>query len=255
MPIKIFIHKSILYPNHRLEVSSGIIKADSKRYQNNSFVPNSDWRRVLKENSLDKPFELANSIALIKLKKFDKKQSKSVLQLAKLALENLFLDELLSVSDSEEVYFTGLATHPPNLSTVSRNSSSDKFVGLHIDSWDNLPLIQRGLSTNRICINLGSQERYLLFIRYTLAELEVLMNLNYAGQRPDKLVVDFLKANPKTEVFRLKVLPGEAYVAPTENIIHDGSNLGTTEVDQNLMCRSRFLVSDLSLKNFFVLKL
>jgi len=39
---------------------------------------------------------------------------------------------------------------------------------------------------------------------------------------------------------RIKVRPGQAYIAPTENIFHDGSTLGTSEVDRHMTCRGHF---------------
>ena len=35
----------------------------------------------------------------------------------------------------------------------------------------------------------------------------------------------FLTKYPNYPVFRIKIEPGEAYIAPTENIIHDGAKL------------------------------
>ena len=40
-----------------------------------------------------------------------------------------------------------------------------------------------------------------------------------------------MRAFPDYPVVRLTIRPGEAYIAPTENLIHDGSTLGMTSPD------------------------
>ena len=56
----------------------------------------------------------------------------------------------------------------PGLITTTRdeiNYLPDKlYVGLHLDSWEKAPLKRRHLSSNRLCINLGRETRYFLFI-------------------------------------------------------------------------------------------
>ena len=52
------------------------------------------------------------------------------------------------------------------------------------------------------------------------------------------LIVDtFFKEFSSYPVIRIKLNPGEAYIAPTDNIIHDGSSLGQLRHDMNLTIR------------------
>ncbi|MDH3604304.1 MAG: hypothetical protein OEU26_32260, partial [Candidatus Tectomicrobia bacterium] len=67
-----------------------------------------------------------------------------------------------------ETRLTGLAYNAPELPTVTFNSQTQSHIGLHVDSWDRLPLNRRREATNRISINLSREDRYFLFINLTL---------------------------------------------------------------------------------------
>ncbi len=121
------------------------------------------------------------------------------------------------------------------------------FAGLHLDSWDYLPFRNRHRARNRICINLGSEVRYFLLINLTLKQIFTELNLvdpddiyqDYRGLRfPNK----FLRAFPDYPVVRLAIHPGEAYIAPTENFIHDATSIGKTVPDWNMTFLGNFKI-------------
>jgi uncharacterized protein len=107
-------------------------------------------------------------------------------------------------------------------------------VGMHVDSWFDTPLSAREQSQNRICINAGRSPRHFLFINLGLARMNAILNgtdlseMSYYGS---DLGHEFMTAFPGYPVVRLTLQPGEAYIAPTENIIHDGSTLGMAHQD------------------------
>jgi hypothetical protein len=114
-----------------------------------------------------------------------------------------------------------------------------KFAGLHVDSWDRLPLSHRNRSRNRICINLGREPRYSLFFNLPLINMFNCIGLRdpediyddfrglYMGQR-------FMKSWPEYPAIRLRIDPGEAYILPTDNLIHDASTEGNRFPDITL---------------------
>lgn len=157
-----------------------------------------------------------------------------------------------------------LGINPPGLKTVTYDQLNNFYIGLHLDSWDKLPLEQRHLSTNRICFNLGLEDRYLLFINLTLIDMLHLQNVdnwddplilqwenrqevlrkhyfqNLSGADeilPDIIRQKFLHYYPEYPVIKVRVSPGEAYIAPTENMIHDGSTFGKSFFDVTLTIR------------------
>jgi hypothetical protein len=133
---------------------------------------------------------------------------------------------------TERVHSLGLTFHPPGLPTVSSDASNAsrhpyilKRLGLHVDDALLAPLSVRDLSPNRIAINVGSEDRHLLFINLPLRELANMLAPTVGPflERPDQAVVMFMRAFPDYPVIRVLIRPGEAYVAPTDNLIHDGA--------------------------------
>ncbi|WP_373542507.1 hypothetical protein [Chamaesiphon sp.] len=121
------------------------------------------------------------------------------------------------------------------------------FAGLHLDSWDYRPFRLRHLARNRICINLGREVRYFLLINRTLQQIFEDLNLVdpddiYRDYRGVRLSLKFLRALADYPVIRLAVHPGEAYIAPTENFIHDATSIGKTEPDWSITFLGRFSI-------------
>jgi hypothetical protein len=166
---------------------------------------------------------------------------------------------------NQQLIVSGVSLNSPNLETVTFDSSRQRYIGLHLDSWDLMPLHKRHQSTNRICINLGLEDRFFLFINLTL--MDIFHALNHADngifQRrnlwahlrckfrnsfayenkdlarlsPPILIQEFMKRFPFYPVIKVRIAPGEAYIAPTENMIHDGCSLGKQYADLNLTFR------------------
>ncbi len=115
-----------------------------------------------------------------------------------------------------------------------RGRNAIHYVGMHVDSWVDVPLHERKYSKNRICINVGREARQFLFINIGLARMNAILNRTPLGGSlyyGSDLGHDFTRAYPNYPVIRLTIQPGEAYIAPTENVIHDGSSLGMTYPD------------------------
>jgi hypothetical protein len=121
-------------------------------------------------------------------------------------------------------------------------------VGLHLDSWEKAPIRRRHLSSNRICINLGNEPRYFLFINLSLMKMFEMLGFStavdishyYRGiELPDK----FMRTFPDYPVIKLALAPNQAYIAPTENIIHDASTLDKQELDLSLTFIGKFRIN------------
>ncbi|WP_454798682.1 radical SAM protein [Novosphingobium lindaniclasticum] len=115
-----------------------------------------------------------------------------------------------------------------------RGREGEHYVGMHVDSWTGLPLAEREHAQNRICVNLGRSPRSFLFVNLSLARMHaVLHGTSLAGTAyyGSDLGHAFLRAFPNYPVVRLTIEPGEAYIAPTENLIHDATTLGMISPD------------------------
>lgn len=135
----------------------------------------------------------------------------------------------------------GVRVGPPGLPTVA--ADPDRWAGLHVDDWDEAA--ERQSTRNRLCINLGREPRYFVFINRTVSQLdgETQAGGQLAGQRGTRLGNSFMAAAPRYPVVRLRVDPGEAYIAPTDDLIHDGSSEGKRYPDITYTLLGHFRVA------------
>jgi hypothetical protein len=113
------------------------------------------------------------------------------------------------------------------LRTVTRDPVSGRFVGLHVDTFHDGYDDGRTAVGNRVSVNIGMRPRFFFFVPLTFRSLHA-----RAGGRPGRndTAAEFLRANPWQPVVRLRIDPGDAYIAPTESIVHDAGSLpGTTD--------------------------
>lgn len=118
-------------------------------------------------------------------------------------------------------------------------------VGLHLDSWEKLPLRRRHFSKQRLCINMGTETRYFIFINRTLMQMFTDLNLVdpidiYQDYRGLRLAEKFMRIYDQYPAISIAIEPGEAYIAPTENIIHDATSLDKQLPDWSLTFLGKF---------------
>jgi hypothetical protein len=135
----------------------------------------------------------------------------------------------------------GLSVRPARLQTVTVHPQSRELVGLHLDNWFRLPLRRRHEAPNRICLNVGCQDRYFLFLNLSVPRMYDAVR-RFSGGQPDTMSVGsrFMTLFPSYPVVRLRIRPGEAYIAPTDNLIHDGSSCDMSAADLSLSLLGRF---------------
>lgn len=131
----------------------------------------------------------------------------------------------------------------PGLAGVSSDDSDGSFVGLHIDDWDSLPILERQNSRVLFCANLGVDPRYFMYLDVTVdvmaAKLEALRRVDYMQCHPDQIVSEYLDAFPDHPVVALKMEPYDAYIAPIQNVVHEGSTMGAQWPDVQIMLLGR----------------
>jgi hypothetical protein len=85
-----------------------------------------------------------------------------------------------------------------------------------------------------ICV--GRDARYFLCLQFSVVEIAGLMADEIASGRcwaPDYTGLGrlFMDKYPQFPVVRCRLAPNEAYIAPTENLVHDGSSEGQVDAD------------------------
>lgn len=242
-----------------VKIGFGFDYLGNRQYKENAFIPKNNWRKLYDEeqsilftddiekdiNSLIGLFHLPKNI----IHEFDKigfkeafckddyddifnSQHKKIVDVLK-TLGNFFFELIHSNYTLSEVVFHGISFEQQALETVAYSDTDNKYFGLHIDRNISSNLFLRAKNPNRISINIGKESRYLLFVPLSIDSIfkmvvekegsfESLKN-NLTEQT---LVYNFFKHYPDYPVLRLEHKPYDVYVAPTDNIIHDGSTIG-----------------------------
>jgi hypothetical protein len=147
------------------------------------------------------------------------------------------------IASSGEFDIRNLCVKSPGLVTTTVDDTG-KCIGLHLDSFDQRNLYDRECCRNRICLNLGREPRDFLAVRVGVAQMLEMMCKsglgNVDGRIGSRFAQQFLRSFPTVEITRIRLLPFHAYIAPTENIIHDATTLGRSTLDISLTVLGRF---------------
>ena len=144
----------------------------------------------------------------------------------------------------------GIAQESGGYLNTTVNQESGLRVGLHLDSFDGLPPEERWRGSNRLCLNLGQAERGLQFVPVETSEILRMLQAQSVTtpgtwprlqERKLDLARSFLAAYPEAIVVRLWLQPGEGYIAPTENMVHDGMSKHCLSPDVTMTIRGHFI--------------
>jgi hypothetical protein len=270
--VKVFYPDNYKDKSARIWLSKGTTQEEVKnnlKYRQGAFVPKEPWREInTNEQSLiysgepnchlnewnvgshlgvfRVPDYIIEPLAPFNLSSIDnceEYQSIAALPEGIKAIEEVMQRLSPYVLSAKGLEPLGIQVTKPNLKTVTVNyydNLNEKLhVGMHLDSWDKSPLRRRHLSRNRLCINLGREDRFFLFINLTLMEMFYALGLSepqdiYKHYRGTNLGYEFMLRYPDYPVVKIKVSPQEAYIAPTDNLIHDASTIGKNYPDITL---------------------
>jgi hypothetical protein len=135
---------------------------------------------------------------------------------------------------------------PPGKTSTAYNHQASRYVGMHIDNHDHLPLAGRRDAFQLLAINLGESDRYLQFVNLGMNDLvaragtDVTVADERYQQEAWRLTRDFFKANADYPVVRLTLPPDHGYVAVTQYLIHDGATNTEGHPDVALLLAGRF---------------
>ncbi|WP_033255525.1 hypothetical protein [Kitasatospora phosalacinea] len=124
----------------------------------------------------------------------------------------------------------GRTVSPPDAATTTTNHTDGRRIGIHLDNWDKLDYQHKADGRRRLCLNLGPGTRYLLVCDTDIQEICRTVRPDYATCYPhtDDLRAYIATGFPLT-CLRIRLDPGDGYLAPTELLPHDGSTMGITE--------------------------
>ena len=254
--MKLSINQDVKNIVNRVKINSGSHYFKDSSFSTDAYLPNNDWRSLtddevkLLSDRCDESVTKDERITIftipqqiIKYYSFLKKGAEKYNE--EKIIQNLFSHpdtqrgklKLLYLCQkaglNEDYHLIENCTIPTGLAVTSKGVHG-KYVGLHIDSWDGGSISDRINGTsknrNRLCINVGSEDRYFLFINIDISQIKREFDFSF-NDNPNKFVVDFLSNFSNYPVMKVRIKPGEAYIAPTESIIHDSTTLDKKFID------------------------
>ena len=188
---------------------------------------------------------------LVALLRVETQRSEARRELRRCALSVArLLPELCGWRLGSDPIHIGISERPGGSANTTVNEETGLHVGLHLDSFDRLPPEERRRASNRLCGNLGEADRALQFVPIEASEMPRLLRArnvtpalgwpHHQGRKLD-LARAFLATYPEAPVVRLQLQPGEAYLAPTENMIHDGISEDARWPDVTMTVRGYFV--------------
>jgi len=155
---------------------------------------------------------------------------------AKMAELNRMMEAMIiSILKRDGAYsFRGIYFSPMNLLTTGYNDLK-QLVGLHIDNSTGRNQFVSPPDTIRLCINLGREDRYFLFVNKTIDQLIAMVEAFEPVDRhlltDTQLINLLIRYYDGYPVVRIRQRPFEAYLMPADNLIHDGSTVHSTSTD------------------------
>ncbi|GHF58960.1 hypothetical protein GCM10018790_41150 [Kitasatospora xanthocidica] len=138
---------------------------------------------------------------------------------------------MVGVESIDPDHLSGLGVHElgksfslANSLTTTPDYQNGRLIGLHLDNWDKLNYTDKHTGRRRLCINLGPGSRYILLGDTDAQTICRAVREDYASCYPhtDDLR-SYAALGLPLRCLRIRLDPGEGYIAPTEFLPHDGS--------------------------------
>jgi len=251
----------------RIEINSGVQKAsgydiyNDLQYAENSVKPITDWREITSdEYYLLTPENYKNHTSIVSIHKLPDNIISLLNKLdlgssihsndahSRISRNKEITEELSTTLDSYLNKYSikgsaklhGLVVMPGSLETTSffwsdQDPTIKEYLGMHLDTSTDFTLPEARYSRNRICINLGEEDRHLLFVNLTVNQicqkLKRKAKVEVTKLDAGNLGEMFFKFFPNYPVLKIRIKPHEFYIAPTDNCLHDGTTLGKMKND------------------------
>lgn len=190
-----------------------------------------------------KTLELGNSTSREEVMTKFRAQPK-VMQVLNIAMQ----DFLNTISGDKPFHFHCIAANLPNLELVACDITrlapnftlvEKRYIGMHNDGTQFMRLHTTHKFGNRITINLGKEPRAFYFVNLTMIQV-VNMLKHKINTKMHQLSIHnvpsyFFQYFPDYPVIKVVQKPYQYYIAATDNCFHDGSTLGNTSLDINMV--------------------
>lgn len=235
-------------PSLRVSHGAWQIHPDETRYCQPSFVPSEYWKEVPKEQvsitniSSAKPghtimvfpFSAAifNSFDEIRISARVKQNSywdilqwRNTPQAKSAAVALHALAKKFCYPNDDSLQSIGVNIYDRELPTITTDPGLYKRLGLHTDIFDTHQGIPSPTKYSRVLFNLSDHDHWFSYIDMSIQELESWYKQQKTGIKypsSHDCAMHLLHTQTNIPIYAFRVRPGEAYIAPTENCIHDG---------------------------------
>lgn len=122
------------------------------------------------------------------------------------------------------IHQLGKASSSAKLLTTTPDHRDRQLIGLHLDNWDKLDYATKHTGRRRLCVNLGPGTRYILLGDMDAQTICRAVRTDFVTCYPhtDDLR-SYVALGLPLQCLRIRLDPGEGYIAPTEFLPHDGS--------------------------------
>jgi len=189
--IRIYVSCTCDNLTDRIELSNGTrvvdlqeaaVQNDGPAYEQGAIVPRKPWRPPTRNETEhlvanEPPTDMATSVAIVKLPgDFSPARRDDIRTGMPEKLEANLVHSLQTICEfGEPFHCIGPNRNPANLETVTFNDQMGRYNGLHVDSWNQLEVGSLHLATNRVCVNIGQGDRYLLFLPFSVSDVAALL--------------------------------------------------------------------------------
>jgi hypothetical protein len=124
-----------------------------------------------------------------------------------------------------------IASNDPGLPTTTRDPGhGNRLLGLHVDSHERRALSDRGACQRLLNVNIGAEPRWFAFLDISVAQIADFLATTI-GETINRLGGtdagrEYLALAPECRVYRVRLEPGQGYLAPVQNLVHDGCSTG-----------------------------
>lgn len=249
--IALAVGTSVCWDEDRLAVSAGVMPARDEAagldYAPEARVPRPPFRGVsrsaLSPLPDGRPFSRSRTVGVVRISEglLATLRGESAQARDRGGMSHRIDDVCAELSDGWEVRAMPsemhLSRNPAGLPTVTRDQVTGHLVGLHVDTFHDGYDDARAAAGNRVSVNIGARSRFFFFVPLTFKSLHT-----RGRGRPGRTdtAAEFLRVNPWQPVVRLRIDPGDAYIAPTESIVHDAGSLPGPTDDLHVTGRGVF---------------
>ncbi|OLE20960.1 MAG: hypothetical protein AUG49_23160 [Catenulispora sp. 13_1_20CM_3_70_7] len=208
----------------RCDVAGVRLTADEPGWEDGSVVPLDDWRPLTAQQAAELRADATTD-------------PNTVVEIVEVPIDRAAAHAIMPVTAGDfdpfagrhDADFLGYLDQDPGLRTGTIDESQNLRIGIHLDNFDKLSFAERTTGRRRLGVNFGLGTRHLLLATIDVLDVCLANDPNRPSQYPhtDDLRRYVRDGHPLT-VLRIRLDPGQGYIAPTELVPHDGSTLTAT---------------------------